>query len=75
MMEAAIWLESAVPVPSDGIFVSIKDAARILAISRSNIYYQIKYDASFSKLRRVGKLSRFMRDELLAWAHNQPLAH
>lgn len=75
MKETVMWSGTPFTLPNDAIFVSIKQATHLLAMSRSNIYSRIKTDPTFPKLRRVGKLSRFMRDELVVWATSQPLAH
>ena len=57
------------------VLLNIKDASRMLTLSRSSIYNRLKDDPSFPRPRRIGKLTRFMRNELVQWAQNQPIAN
>lgn len=57
------------------VMLNIKDASRMLSLSRSSIYNRLKDDPSFPRPRRIGKLTRFMRSELIQWAENQPVAN
>jgi len=57
------------------VLLNIKDASRMLSLSRSSIYNRLKDDPSFPRPRRIGKLTRFMRNELVQWAQNQPIAN
>lgn len=64
-----------IPSNVEQVLISIKEASRILSLSRSTIYSRLKDDPSFPRPRRIGKLSRFMHAELVAWATSQPLAN
>ena len=64
-----------IPSNVEQVLISTKEASRILSLSRSTIYSRLKDDPSFPRPRRIGKLSRFMRDELVVWATSQPLAN
>lgn len=57
------------------VLLNIKDASRMLSLSRSSIYNRLKDDPSFPRPRRIGKLTRFMRNELVQWAESQPIAN
>jgi len=57
------------------VLLNIKDASRMLSLSRSSIYNRLKDDPSFPRPRRIGKLTRFMRNELVEWAESQPIAN
>lgn len=57
------------------VLLNIKDASQMLSLSRSSIYNRLKDDPSFPRPRRIGKLTRFMRNELVQWAENQPIAN
>lgn len=57
------------------VLLNIKEASRMLSLSRSSIYNRLKDDPSFPRPRRIGKLARFMRSELVQWAENQPTAN
>lgn len=70
-----MWSGTPFTLNNDAIFVSIRQATHLLSMSRSNIYSRIKTDPTFPRLRRIGKLSRFMHAELVAWATSQPLAN
>lgn len=57
------------------VLLNIKEASRMLSLSRSSIYNRLKDDPSFPRPRRIGKLTRFMRNELVEWAESQPIAN
>lgn len=57
------------------VLLNIKDASRMLSLSRSSIYNRLKDDPSFPRPRSIGKLTRFMRNELVEWAESQPIAN
>ncbi len=70
-----MWSDTPNGIATDAIFISIKQATHLLSMSRSNIYNRVKSDPKFPRLRRIGKLSRFVRDELVDWALSQPQAY
>ena len=53
--------------PIEAITISVPEAARLMSIGRTTFYKLRKIDPHFPRLRKYGRASRVVVDELREW--------